>query len=684
MPGALEVDGLSVTYRAGRTLVHALDDVALTLPPGHRMAIVGESGSGKSTLGLAVMGLLPGNAAFSCQRLSIDGTAIDLRNTKQLRSLRGNTVSMVFQDAKASLDPVRTVGSQIAEPLRVHRVVPKRDIGHEVERLLRDVEIKRPTQTARQYPHELSGGMRQRAMIAAALAGRPTVLIADEPTSALDVTTQAAVIDLIGRLGQSGTMSTLLITHDLALVAGFADSVTVMYAGRIVETGSVDEIYSAPAHPYTRALLASIPSLFGDRNRLLGSIPGAVPDLNHRPPGCVFEPRCAVGRGREICRTEAPPMITVAGGGQARCHFPGEQAAAPTDVVVPVAITSSRAEMTTVELRSIVKTFHRKSMMRGRRSRTVAVNGVDLVIGDGESVGIVGESGSGKTTLARVLVGLEIADSGEKMIRVGDALVAVTRLPKDYVQFVFQDPGDSLDPLMSVGDIIAEPLVLRDGGRPSRYRNQVSALLDDVGLRAEMAERRPLELSGGQRQRVAIARALSTQPKLIIADEAVASLDMSARGQILNLFSRLQAEHGFAYLYISHDLSMVRHVCDRVVVMYGGRVMESASTDNLFVGPRHPYTQALITAVPVPDPRVERQRQRMAIRGEANDEVPTTGCVFRTRCPIAQDICAEEVPRLDPASAHGVACHFADQAASLYERVSVDAETVPAERVHHG
>lgn len=679
MPGALEVDGLSVNYRAGHTLVHALDDVALTVPSGHRMAIVGESGSGKSTLGLAIMGLLPGNAAFTCQRLSIDGTAIDLRNQKQLRSLRGNSMSMVFQDAKASLDPVRTVGSQIAEPLRVHRIVPIRDIGHEVERLLRDVEIKRPTQAARQYPHELSGGMRQRAMIAAALAGRPSVLIADEPTSALDVTTQAAVIDLIGRLGQSDLMSTLLITHDLALVAGFADSVTVMYAGRIVETGPVDEIYSAPAHPYTRALLASIPSLVGNRSRLLGSIPGAVPDLSQRPAGCVFEPRCAVGRGREICQTVAPPMVTVPGGGQARCHFPGEQAAAPTDGAdVAVAVTLGRANGTTptVELRTIVKTFQRKSMTRGRRSRTVAVNGVDLVIGDGESVGIVGESGSGKTTLARVLVGLEVADSGEKMIRVGDALTAVSRLPKDYVQFVFQDPGDSLDPLMSVGDIIAEPLVLRDGGRANRYRNQVTALLDDVGLRADMAERRPMELSGGQRQRVAIARALSTQPKLIIADEAVASLDMSARGQILNLFSRLQAEHSFAYVYISHDLSMVRHVCDRVVVMYGGRVMESASTDDLFVGPRHPYTQALITAVPVPDPRVERQRERMAIRGEANDEAATTGCAFRTRCPIAQDLCAVEVPRLDPVSPHGVACHFADQAASLYERVSVGAETV--------
>ena len=337
---ALEIDDLSVVYRAGATRVRALDRLSLSVAAGDRMAIVGESGSGKSTLGLAAMGLLPGNSEVAYRRLAIGGQAIDVTDGRQMRSIRGRRMSMVFQDAKASLDPVRTVGSQIAEPLRVHRVVGRREIDAEVERLLTAVEIRRPAQVARQYPHELSGGMRQRAMIAAALGGRPQVLIADEPTSALDVTTQATVIDLVRRIGSEGAMATLLITHDLALVAGFADTVTVMYAGEIVEIGPVGTVYGAPRHPYTRALLGSIPSLFDDRADELGSIPGSLPDLGRPFTGCRFEPRCAVGRGREVCRTEAPLLGGVADG--VRCHFPGELAE-PDPTSVAVSIGARRA-----------------------------------------------------------------------------------------------------------------------------------------------------------------------------------------------------------------------------------------------------------------------------------------------------------------------------------------------------
>ncbi len=689
MRGNLEVANLSVSYSAGGKRLRALDSVSLSVPAGHRMAIVGESGSGKSTLGLALMGLLPGNSSFRYDSMSIDGAVVDLHDLKRLRSFRGRTVSMVFQDAKASLDPVRTVGSQIAELLKVHHVVPRKEVRSEVERLLADVEIRRPHTTARQYPHELSGGMRQRAMIASALAGRPSLLIADEPTSALDVTTQATVIDLIRRLGDDGTMSTLLITHDLALVAGFADSVTVMYAGQIVETATVDAIYAAPAHPYTAALLGSIPSIWADRQRLLGSIPGTLPDLTEQVIGCPFEPRCPVGHGNEQCRTVAPAMTPRPDGsqfGEVACHFPVEGttslvATGPDQpIAVPVVVGRAvRSELPIVEMRSIVKTFRAKAGADGRRTRTVAVGGVDLRIGEGESVGIVGESGSGKTTLARIVVGLETADSGQKLLPSGATMAPVERLPKDFVQFVFQDPGDSLNPMMTINEIISEPLVLRDGGRAKRYQPQVATLLEDVGLHPAMGTRRSVELSGGQRQRIAIARALSTQPKLIIADEAVASLDMSARGQILNLLSRLQSEHGFAYLYISHDLSMVRHVCDRVVVMYSGKVVETASADELFAAPRHPYTQALISAVPIPDPAVERTRARVLIRGEATDAAELRGgCSFRSRCPLAQERCVTEVPVLDPNAEHGVACHFADEAVALFAAgatIAVEATT---------
>ncbi|WP_432970354.1 dipeptide ABC transporter ATP-binding protein [Dactylosporangium sp. CA-233914] len=702
MSQGLSVSGLTVTYRSGHRPVTALDGASFDIPAGHRLAIVGESGSGKSTLGLALMGLLPPTAQVSADRVLLGGDPIDLNDQSAMRALRGRAMSMVFQDAKSSLDPVRTVGYQIAEALKAHHVVPRKQIWPRVEELLSEVEISQPALRARQYPHELSGGMRQRAMIATALAGQPRVLIADEPTSALDVTTQATVMDLMGRLADTAGMTTLLITHDLALVAGFADSVLVLYAGRVAEFGTAAEVFNRPAHPYTRALLASIPSLGTERQRILGSIPGRLPDLTAPVTGCVFEPRCAKGNGQTICRTVAPQPVTLPGGGTALCHFAHDPNDAPVDLVVSgrsagLAASAGSAEAAgargrqgpaapagpgrqdgtperdgapegdrevaagdvvagagrpgggaVLELRGVSKTFSRGAGWGRKASRVHAVSQADLVIEPGESVGIVGESGSGKTTLARIVVGLERSDSGN-----------VSRTGKrGFAQMVFQDPGDSLNPLMSIGDVISEPLVLRDGGGSRRYRADVVRLLDAVGLQPEMAARRPSELSGGQRQRVAIARALATQPKLIVADEAVASLDMSARGQILNLLTRLQDEYGFAYLYISHDLSMVRHVCDRVVVMYAGRIVETAPVDSLFAGPRHPYTRALIDAVPVP--RVGERPVRTLLRGElSGQDSAAGGCAFRFRCPLAQERCETETPVLRDGQGHATACHFA-------------------------
>ncbi|NBP49977.1 MAG: ABC transporter ATP-binding protein [Actinobacteria bacterium] len=665
-PAALSVRALSVSYAVGSSRLRAVAGASLDLPVGHRMAIVGESGSGKSTLGLAVMGLLPPSCDYGAESVTVGGDDVAILDDRAMRAIRGRRIAMVFQDAKASLDPVRTIGSQIAEVLRAHAVVPRQEERAEVERLLAEVEIKNPSYVAGLFPHELSGGMRQRAMIAVALAGRPEVLIADEPTSALDVTTQAAVVDLLVRLGSSGSMSTVLITHDLALVAGFAETVTVMYAGEIVETGPVERVYSSPSHPYTRALLGSIPSIGSERMGRLGSIAGTLPDLTSPLPGCAFEPRCAVGHGRERCRTESPGRTGDAGGGFVACHFPGEIVSSDA---VPVSAPTRRAASSgpLVETVGVTKVF-RRGGGGVRRGRTVALDGVAVSVAEGESLGIVGESGSGKTTLARVLLGLERKDGGAIAFRGADgAMVEGEHLPTGFAQMVFQDPSDSLNPLMSLQDLIAEPIVLTRGGRSAAYRADVERLLADVGLQPTMIDRRPMELSGGQRQRVAIARALSTSPRVIVADEAVASLDMSARGQILNLLGELRERTNLTYVHISHDLSMVRHVCDRVVVMYAGRIVEVAAVDDLFASPRHPYTRALISSVPIPDPRVESARSRVILRSEAADGAPHDGgCAFRTRCPIAESRCAEEVPALAGPAGHVAACHFAD---SVSERM---------------
>lgn len=643
---------------------------SLDLPRGHRMAVVGESGSGKSTLGLAVMGLLPQSCEYGADSVALGGDEVAILDDRAMRAVRGRRIAMVFQDAKASLDPVRTIGSQIAEVLRAHAIVPKPHERAEVERLLAEVEIKNPVYVAGLYPHELSGGMRQRAMIAVALAGRPEVLIADEPTSALDVTTQAAVVELLARLGSSGSMSTVLITHDLALVAGFAESVTVMYAGEIVETGPVARVYASPAHPYTRALLGSIPSIGSARMGRLGSIAGTLPDLTSPVQGCAFEPRCPVGHGREECRTNAPANRGVDGGGAVSCHHPGE---APVAASVAVAAPSRRApgNVPLVEVDGVSKVF-RRGGAGVRRGRTVALDGVSLSIAEGESLGIVGESGSGKTTLARVLLGLERKDAGSIAYRgIDGEMSGGDHLPIGFAQMVFQDPSDSLNPLMSLQDLIAEPIVLARGGRSSAYRADVERLLADVGLQPTMIDRRPMELSGGQRQRVAIARALSTDPRVIVADEAVASLDMSARGQILNLLADLRERTNLTYVHISHDLSMVRHVCDRVVVMYAGRIVEVATVDELFASPRHPYTRALISSVPIPDPSVESGRTRIILRSEAADGAPLdAGCAFRTRCPIAEPRCAEEMPPLAGPREHRAACHFSDTVAERMAAVA--------------
>jgi peptide/nickel transport system ATP-binding protein len=531
--------------------------------------------------------------------------------------------------------------------------------------LLAEVGVQTPRARLSQYPHEFSGGMRQRVMIAMALASDPELLIADEPTTALDVTTQAGVIDLLHRLSEERQMAVMLITHDLGVIAGFAQDVLVMYAGAPVEYGAVDEVFERAGHPYTQALIAAVPRLGDQRTETLPSIPGVLPRADAIPPGCRFAPRCRLAGAREVCRTERPAFDVSDLARRAACHFTDEARATAGAIhrdALALGEPAIGSRVLTVE--DLAKDY-RTGGGRGPRSRWLrAVDGVSFEIDSGESLGLVGESGSGKSSVARLLLGLTQRTRGRVTFE-GRPLEAhrsgLAREHRGRVQMVFQDPGDSLDPLMTVEQIVAEPLLFLDRRQARRHAGRVPELLELVGLAADFGRRRPLQLSGGQRQRVAIARALATDPALVVCDEAVSSLDVSVRAQILNLLMGLQRQLGLSYLFISHDLSTVRHVCDRVAVMYGGRFVEVADADDLFATPQHPYTVALLSAVPIPDPALERERRRIRLEGELPDMTSTIpGCIFASRCWKAQAVCRTKQPELAPRNGteHRSACHI--------------------------
>ena len=667
----LRIDGLCVEYPIHGGVVRAVDDLSLEIRRGQRLAVVGESGSGKSTVALAVLGLLepPGHVTAGSIRLG----ELELAGAPEevLREVRGGKISMIFQDALGSLNPVKTIGFQLVEALRQHNELSADEARERAVALLAEVGVQAPSDRLAQYPHEFSGGMRQRVMIAMALASNPALLIADEPTTALDVTTQANVIDLLVRLSEERELAVLLITHDLGIVAGFAQDVLVMYAGAPVEYGPTDGVFADPGHPYTQALMAAVPRLTDERGTELASIPGSLPRADAIPPGCRFEARCRIGRGRDLCRTERPAFDIHDRGRLVACHFEQEARATVAEVReregAKPAVAAGTAPL--VRITDLAKNYRARGGSTFNRRFLRAVDGVSFDIKPGESLGLVGESGSGKSTVARLLLGLTDRTRGE--VTFEGRQLEVSRhggLAKEHrgrLQMVFQDPGDSLDPMMTVDGIVAEPLFLLRGEARKSAAGRVPELLQLVGLETDFGKRRPLQLSGGQRQRVAIARALATNPALIVCDEAVSSLDVSVRAQILNLLRDLQNRLGLAYLFISHDLSTVRHVCDRVAVMYGGRFVEVAAADEIFRAPQHPYTIALLSAVPVPDPAVERGRRRIRLEGELPDlTAPVTGCIFASRCWKAKERCNVESPTLDQHTpGHLSACHFPENAA---------------------
>jgi peptide/nickel transport system ATP-binding protein len=664
------VRDLVVEFPTDFGVVRALDGVSLAVEAGQRIALVGESGSGKSTLALSTIGLVapPGRVMSG----EIETCGIDVRSAtrEELRSVRGVQVAMIFQDALGSLNPVMTVGSQLVETIVAHRDLSKEEARVEAVKALDEVGVTAAEARLRQYPHEFSGGMRQRVMIAMALSCRPALLVADEPTTALDVTTQAGIMELLAEVSREREMAVLFITHDLGLVASFADYVLVMYAGVAVEFAAVDAIFEHPRHPYTRLLLRAVPQVGTPRGAELPTIPGSLPSLTAGLPACRFQPRCPVTRGRAECRDIRPSLALSGRRASVACHFPDDAddfvATAALEIGEPVA--PSR-DVPLLRVEGMVKEYDLRNSWFRTRHRFRAVNDVSFTVGEGESLGLVGESGAGKSTVARVILGLAGSAGGKVDFDSRSLRLGRRRRPgwtDGELQVVFQDPSDSLNPHMAIDRIIAEPMVLlARSGRGGRAR-RTAELMELVGLDPRYRDARPPQLSGGQKQRVAIARALATNPKLLICDEAVSSLDVSVRAQILNLLKRIQRELGVSYLFITHDLAVVRHVCDRVAVMYRGAIVETADVDALFTAPQHPYTVALLSAVPVPDPALERSRQRVRLPPAAQGAEPRVGCPFRPRCWKAQELCETVAPALiERGDGHLCACHYPEHAEAV-------------------
>ena len=716
MTALVEIEDLHTEIKLRRSVVHAIDGVSLSVAAGECLGIVGESGSGKTMTALSVMRLLPGGGTITGGRISLADTEITALTEEQMQQVRGNAVGMVFQDPLTSLNPTMTIGDQIAESVRLHRGASKAAALERAVEVLGLVGMPRPAERVSNFPHQLSGGMRQRVMIAMALACEPQLLIADEPTTALDVTIQKQILELIDGLRQRLGMAVILVTHDLGVIAGHADRVAVMYAGRIVETADASTLFTNPRHPYTEALLEALPERAAEGAGRLYNIPGQPPDLTAPPPGCKFAPRCRYAQEKCI---ESEPYLTAAGDSHFfRCFFPvgaiegadpgagrgrgGRRrrsvfrhraclprplpcrrlvwrrrlsaaalsaeavSAEPRPGAPPPADASTAEGGEFLRVDQVVKNFTVTSgaVLQRRIGQVSAVADVSFALPHGSTFGLVGESGCGKTTIGRLIVGLEKPTSGRILLD-GHDIARQSRhdrhLRARAVQLMFQDSYASMDPRMRVGTILREPLAIaRDGSRADQ-RRRIADILREVGLPASAVDRYPHEFSGGQRQRLGLARALIGGPSLIVADEPVSALDVSIQAQILNLMRDLQREHGLTYLFISHDLSVVRYMADAIGVMYLGKLVETGPADAVYSAAAHPYTQGLIDTVPVADPAAERAKEHQGVVGELPSAIaPPSGCRFRTRCPRAQELCATAEPPLRPFSsaAHQAACHF--------------------------
>jgi len=656
----LDVRGLSTDLGSETSPVHAVDQVDLKLHKGETLVLLGESGCGKSMIALSLMRLLPPSGRVVAGEVLLQGRSLLGLPEVEMRRERGGRIGMIFQEPMTSLNPVMKVGEQVAEAVRLHDPQHSGAARERVLELFRSVGISDPQRRIDEYPHQLSGGLKQRVMIAIALAGRPQVLIADEPTTALDVTIQAQVLELLKELQRETGMAILLITHDLGVVAEMADRVGVMYAGQVVEKARAHDFFEQPRHPYSRKLFRSLPTA-DKREQDLDVIKGMVPPLDRQFDLCRFHDRCEASQA--VCESSLPPWLGDDENGY-RCHLAIDQVRldiSPRHADQPRAGTVSGQALMRVE--GLEMHFPvRKGVLRRTVGHVKAVDGVDLELHPGRTLALVGESGCGKTTVGKAMLQL-LRPSAGRVNFDGTELTEIQgeplrRLRREF-QIIFQDPASSMNPRMLVSDIIAEGMQAQKIGASHTERHErMVELLDQVGLPEEVLGRYPHEFSGGQRQRIAIARALAVSPRLIVCDEPTSALDVSVQAQVLNLLKELQQTLQLSYLFITHNIAVVSYLADEVAVMYLGRIVERGPVRQVLEGAWHPYTQALLNAVPVPDP--DHRREVLRLEGDLPSPAdPPAGCHFHERCPKAMPGCAEAYPpqlNLDPESGHMVAC----------------------------
>ncbi len=653
----LKINNLTIHFPTEEGDVRAVNGISFAVEEGKTLGLVGETGAGKTTTALGILNLVPEPGVIESGTIEYNGKDIVQMSQKELHEIRGNEITMIFQDPMTALNPVMTVGDQIIEVIARHQNLSGVETRQRMLEILGKVGIS--SDRAYDYPHQFSGGMKQRIVIAIALACNPKLLLADEPTTALDVTIQAQVMSMINDLKKEFNTAMILITHDLGIVAESCDDVAIMYAGKIVEMGALEDIFNHASHPYTKGLFNSIPSLEKDVHRLI-PIRGLMPDPANLPSGCAFHPRCPYAT--HICSVEVPPSVEISEGHVCSCHNCKPMVGLDVPEQRLETAEAYRGRPENMQAKTLLEVSNLTKYFKTPRGMLHAVEGVNFSIREGETLGVVGESGCGKSTLGRTVMNLLDCTGGQIKFD-GQDISHPNRKQKamihSNIQMIFQDPASSLDPRKCVSDLIAEPLRAMKMTKGKKAEDaRVAELMDTVGLARRLAYAYPHELDGGRRQRIGVARALAVNPKFIVCDEPVSALDVSIQAQIINLLQDLQDQFGFTYMFITHNLSVVKHISHDILVMYLGCQVEKCRSKDLFSNPLHPYTKGLLSAIPIPS--LTERKERIVMEGEVVSPInPKPGCRFAARCPYAGEKCTTVMPEVEEVlPGHFCACHY--------------------------